>query len=936
MLRVVGNATHSARTRISTKAATKTASSHVSLPPQWLAPCLTDGASFAAFSDSALKAYNDPSTSKSAWIQGSESAFEEPTLEYASNSRDIDEVPQGRRSSDLATSSASSPPTFSQAQLNLYHTIRLRVGKGNPNASRSGAEGSAQGAQTTSLAATRPLQTFRWVAWLVEHSVPPVIPQRRKFGPPTLQQKGNKGKAVVQDSHSSSPAVASSLYQHSAPAWGLLLKHAAHRSDAEAFKMIAESFAKWWEEQRLQRMLAQTTETSQDGREVAAKPLEGEDRAPLLVKWQVQTPGQVKILALALLTRLRNHHAISGEDSDHLARVLGAAPGSKGQSSDSPYVILANLRRRQPIPSTRPAPAALKDSPASYKPQHNLHIARKIAYLSSVNAASEVRRQLREFMALLEEHQQGGQIDVEGMKQVLLQRGLSVRESTAEGSRGTSARRGMGAVARREARRITKEVEEQRKADVEAGEPSPVAGFLGSLDDPASLASLLVQREQLLQQTIARWSSSSAADFWSTSAHTHTSSSDSSASSAGPPPSWLTLAALRSLAERGDSVKLKQLVKLYLSAWSSEHSALFEGGGRSYFLPRYGSTSKTRRVRAVSDPDTEPEGASFLNLLVRSHLVGAIDAESARRAYEHAYADLLELCGEGGAARLLLDGRTSSKEAVPTFVGRSPSLWSRNARPELPLLVPNETTVLLFLRLLRLARAPLQEVFDLVAGFERKWSPACAIDRLAQRGAAAQEPKSSHTSSSQPSKAPLPPASSPSALLWTSSISSSASPSTEEQLPLLLLTLRTSRILLRWATDRRSSAFAVKAVDLATEWRWIAREVREVQDKGRRGRRWERKQRKWAEQGETVGVGSAREDFSGGGRSDEEGKRRGARRIAATRYRGLRREGREWAKWRRTLIRGRRKGLLRGPAQASSPAPQTSDPESARVQGQIL
>ncbi|PWN18455.1 hypothetical protein BCV69DRAFT_285083 [Microstroma glucosiphilum] len=922
MLRVVGNGTRSGRVRLSGKAVFKAALSPLPLPPQFLAPCLDDCASIAAFSRSALKANHDPGTSSRTQWQSSESAFEEPTLEYASNSRDIDEMPHSdpRRSSKAAASAERSQPTFSQAQLDLYHIIRGRVGNASSTSPRSGAEGSAQGARSNSSAATRPLQTFRWVVWLVEHSVQPVAPQRRKLGPPKPQQRDSKGKGVQRDINNSSSSAASASYQHSAPAWGLLMKYAARRSDAEAFKVIVESFAKWWGEQRLQQMLAQTAETSQYDGQLAAKPVEVQHRAPLPEKWQTQTPRQVQNLALALLTRLRNHQVIPDPDADHLARALGAAPRSTDQSSDSPYVILANLRRRQAIPSLRQKQVISKDASASLGPAQNLYIAKKIAYLSSVNASSEVRQQLRDFMALIEEHQHGGQIDVEGLKRVLLERGLTTSETTVDRSGATLGRRRMSAMARREARRL-QEVEEQRKANAEPLEPAPVAGFLGSLDDPSSLASLLVQREQLLQQTIARWSSSSSSDFWSSSAHTHTSSSNSSTPSAGPPPSWLTLAALRSLAERGDSVKLKQLVKLYLSAWSSEHSALFEGGGRSYFLPRYGSTSRTRRVRAVSEPDTEPEGASFLNLLVRSHLVGAVDAESARRAYENAHADLTELCGEGDAARLLLDGQTRCKETLPTFVGRSPSLWSTYARPELPLLVPNETTVLLFLRLLRLARAPLQEGFDLVADFERKWSPACAMDRLAHQRVS---PTRSEARRSQipSSQAPQQPAPSLSADLYPTS---NAPSTTREQLPLLLFTLRTSRILLRWATDRGSSTFAARAVDLANEWRWIAREVREVQETGRRGRRWERKQRRREEQGETTSLTREKRDSGGNSGSgnvekERDGTMRGPRRIAATKYSGLRREGREWAKWRRGLTRGRRRGLLRGPAAPASSA----------------
>lgn len=751
--------------------------------------------------------------------------FDQPSLEYAKYSRDPDEP------AEAFTRSAKQPPRFTPAQLTLYHALRqLTFGSRRKRSKRN--------------QIIKPSQVYRWTLWTVEQK-PEVSSQSKDVAAASLKGKGKQREVTSQ----------APTHELSAPSWGLLLRYAVQEGDHETFAAMVEGFLDWRKRLVLEKMTHEKDQQSQSQSDFFSHNATAEDAAArsrgtatesrtLHESGQgsetVQTIAQVISLARTLASKLDNTQSLSSPSGVAVPQLLKDAAHRPSQDAGSnPYHLTATLRGKVPIPPAPPTTVAADDAAdTAPRPQGR---PKHLRWLSSLKKPEE-KRQVKEFMELLSEASTE-ELTAETLALEMKRRAEAIRAldtSTPEAA-SSGGRKSKAAPSEAEA--------SQQTSPAQPAKPFTF-DLLGSPTDPKSISSILLRKTRLRQWL---FSDRRQQDQEPSSSLDADGPLLASSSAQGTPHTWLFLLYARSLSERGATAKLREVLELYLSAWYEQKTnvpslEIFEAEPtrkqrktltKARFFPN------PYAVFAISEPTREPRGCDLLNYLLRSRVGRCLDEQTSQEEFQQGWKDCLDLCTE------------SASSVIGSTQDDPPSTMTQGSK-RLPLVTPDETTILLLLDLLRHDPDRLSKGFNLIEECERSWSPPIRLKTVETR-------------------------------------------------PYMYLTIRTSRILLSWAREAQDAEAAEKAVHLAKKWR--TQEL--IRSKVKANMAWHRKSKKRSSAPGISSTASASPDASSS--SDGTDETIGRSRRLRPEYSTLRRPGRAWFLWKRAVGRARAKNLLKPP-----------------------
>lgn len=775
---------------------------------------------------------NNRSTTENADEAALPSVLEEPSYEYVA-------VAQSSKQSDTYDAGQDSV-TFTSEQISLYRILRNVLKderqelKNRSSNSKSGRRRKAD--RLVSLAQSLAAQ-------------------------PVQKPADRKGKAKeVTDERSI-------RHQYSVPTWALLLRYATRCGDGATFMKILVGISQWKNRAALEKM------EEQHQRVLSVYALEDEPgmmysasdttfRRTLGFAERTLTFNQLEDLAIVLAIKLKSTGNLRLVD-----------PSTVPQSMQSSFLtnLLARMEQQtdsQAGYSNAQSAAAIIKQPMNFQKastQHadDIRASYQLRWPSSSRTSKDVRTQVRLLLGVLQE----------AHRQSLTPR---ARKSLIE----RRWREHVGATA--------SDAEEDLHRESVAVDPASNPPFpaLGSAADPASIFSLLLNREDVAHAVTSSWLSRHRPGSSGGPMRSLSQLSDA-------PPAWLLLLILHSHAARGDVERVHELIESFLHAAGEKQASLasntdlLERGSQPTELPdlRFYKRSllhsgTPRKIGTAHDKDGElPTGQRLLNMLMRAYQTKVVDAASGRAAFAQAWRDCQRLCG--AKSRSQMAGQSSSTSTSAT----------------LPLLTPNEDTILLLLSLLRFDRGRATKGLSLVREAEDLWArPALKPRRIkvsASPDATGQDVGGRHEDMSL------------------------------RGIPFLHLSLRTAKVLLGWASDNRWAKAASEAVELAHRWRWAQRDhrlgfnVRGTMDAIRARKAQAAKDgqpQRSIDEWEAALLKQLREDEKG------------------TSFERLKHPAMVWHQWRRSIARAKRRGLLGGKAEVQDDSlPMEDSFSSSRV-----
>lgn len=884
------------------------------------------------------------------------STFEAPTSEYVTLYMSSVDPKRQRHGTGFfdgfcspeQPSNRASLPLLTPEQRNLFtavsHLMDRKAARRTTGTERSDGR-PAKGASHT------PEQLLAHASWLVNSTTSSkdgqAEPSTSRNSPdeptPTIDGinklwKG-KAKAVDQDSElkaacrpnpRSYNAATTINFDWSLAVWALLLREAARRHDGSIFVDIMLKAVQWCEKAILKELerahLDSTTSLQRSLSHLQVQDLSGsggltQQQRYLGGSHNVKTFDQFERHATTLAAKLQDRDCLPVH---RLADLMQRYPFMRrvfdtkvpittpDHTNEDPTRILQILKRPLPLPvrhsQIKKAATTLQDltlESSSPKSTHRRRsYQRRVRWLTHASINLEGRRQLRDFSAVLRERAERN-VDLQNTVALInhhWQRRMTETrpvqpETYSEPSRVCESIRSARRSSRFRAQQKTQEstpdsfIADRLTESVESEDDA--FPLLGSICDPHSLKSRLLQRHQLADETIAGWLHSKGyydGDQRSAGGPQTEAREEQPGSKPRSPPLWLFSAALRIFAERGDAARVKQSIKAYLSAYSDERNTAV-ATSQSAFLevksqPRdrdllfYPSTRSDKSTDRNS-PLSLLDGSFMLTLLVRAYHLEAVDRSSASKAFKKAWADCLELCGDK-QARLRRAETLSDRSSSATRVSE-----------QLPLLTPNESTLISLFHLLKFERDRTQKGFALAQTFQKMWG-AGVVKKILTR--IPQHPSILKASEDQIAAVENAGAKHASDRTWT--------------IPSKELTIRTATQLAEWACQSGRQGDVAKAVMMAKRWRHQERDRRlNFNVAGTKEHLGDRK----------ANLAAATSEERHALAEFELWLKELLQRDSGTVYRPLRRPGKAWAGFRRVLRRARLRRSEQALAQGETP-----------------
>lgn len=687
---------------------------------------------------------------------------------------------------------------------------------------------------------------LEYTHWLVEHSKAQHI---NSSGEGSGAQ--GKGKARKIDAKKERVDEASRL-DFSVPIWGVLLQNAASHRDGRTFVKVLQSAGRWWDNVILQKLehvyqtaLRSLEEPVLDLRKSADESADSTSKSTVLDaaggSKLPHTMSELEQLAVRLAWKLKSGRNLPtlrikqlAARSHLFARLCAQLDPSVRDflALKRPDVITDLLREKLPVPRNRSSilEGDAKSQSTDAKRHRPWSLQRRIRMIALADCDREARCQLRDFMAILRERADQN-LGLGALETRIQQRWRTCSSRNVQEMKDSSiSKSGIGSRSlRRPLQKVTglsHEVASSLQPDPDVSDSKPFP-LLGHIRDKSSLMSLLVRRHRTADAVIVHWLCS-----WRGGAVTGRAlagwrgqepgmkQSVGSGVSALRPPIWLLVVAVKALAERGDTAKVESTIRAYLSAYA-ETCPLTDEGWRSHrraYELWESNTAGRRRVRPPQSlhfkmtqiiafhpgarslyktsklAEEQVDGSSLLNYLVCAHHVAVVDAQSGRSELHKAWSACIELCGD----RAIRTGRAKEAQAS---LSHAPSMLP-SVRP-LPLLTPDEFTVIYLLKLLRFDSGRVRRGLELVKRIEETWGPIEVVRIV---------PNASDAFSKQdvtvvPKVGPE--ARRPSRYATRITIRN----------PPTFLTVRTASLLLQWAYETRKLRYVDEIVEMAERWR---------------------------------------------------------------------------------------------------------------------